>query len=192
MRNKSIRTIEDVKGAKIRVASPVQADAIRTLGGSPVFMGINEVYPNIEKGVIDGCINPWEANTSFKLFELVNQYTMMNMGSNIFCTAMNKKKWESLSPEHQKIITENSGLEESARQSKVVCDDLVSAAKKQAETKGPNPEWFTPSPEELAKWEAAVTPAVWGKWVKDNEARGFTNAKQILDDAIGMIKQGKK
>jgi TRAP-type C4-dicarboxylate transport system substrate-binding protein len=192
MRNKSIRTIEDVTGAKIRVASPVQADAIRALGGSPVFMGINEVYPNIEKGVIDGCINPWEANTSFKLFELVNQYTMMNMGSNIFITAMNKKKWESLSPEHQKIITENSGLEESARQSKVVCDDLVAAAKKQAETKGPNPEWFTPSPEELAKWEAAVTPPVWGKWVKDNEARGFTNAKQILDDAIGMIKKGKK
>ena len=192
MRNKSIRTIEDVKGAKIRVASPVQADTIRILGGSPVFMGINEVYPNMEKGVIDGCINPWEANTSFKLFELVNQYTMMNMGSNIFCTAMNKKKWESLSPEHQKIITENSGLEESARQSKVVCDDLVAAAKKQAETKGPNPEWFTPSPEELAKWEAAVTPAVWGKWIKDNEARGFTNAKQILDDAIGMIKEGKK
>jgi TRAP-type transport system periplasmic protein len=192
MKNKAIRTIDDVKGAKIRVASPVQGDVIRTLGGSPVFMGINDVYPNIEKGVIDGCINPWEANTSFKLFELVNQYTMINMGSNIFVIAMNKKKWESLSPEHQKIIMENSGLEESARQSKAVCDDLVAAAKEQAETKGPNPEFFTPSPEELAKWEEAVVPTVWGKWVKDNKAKNFTNARQILDDAMEMLKAESK
>jgi predicted GNAT family N-acyltransferase len=40
----------------------------------------------------------------------------------------------------------------------------------------------------LAKWEEAVTPTVWGKWVKDNEARGYKNAQQILDDAIEMLK----
>ena len=192
MTDKKIRTIEDVKGAKIRVASPVQGDVIRVLGGNPVFMGINDVYPNMEKGVIDGCINPWEANTSFKLFELAKQYTMINMGSNIFVIAMNKRKWERLSPEHQKIITKNSGLEESARQSKAVCDDLVAAAKKQAETKGPNPEWYTPSAEELDKWKEAVVPTVWGKWVKDNEAKGFTNAQQILDDAMEMLKAESK
>lgn len=191
MKDRPIHTIDDVKGAKIRVASPVQADTIRVLGGNPVFMGINEVYPNIEKGVIDGCINPWEANNSFKLFELANHYSMMNMGSNIFTVAMNKKKWDSLSPEHQKIIMSESGEKASAQWSKVVCDDLVAAAKKQAETKGPNPEWFTPTPAELAKWEEAVTPTVWGKWVKDNEAKGFANAQQILDDAIKMIKTVK-
>ena len=192
MKSRAIRTMEDVKGAKVRTASPQQADTIRALGGSPVFMGINDVYPNIEKGVIDGCVNPWEANMSFKLFELAKHYTLMNTGSNLFIIAMNKKKWESLSPENQKIIMDQSGRKGSAIWSKVISDDLVQDAIAQAKAKGPDPDFYTPSPEELAKWEAAVTPTVWGKWVKDNEAKGFTNAQQILDDAVQMIKAATK
>jgi TRAP-type C4-dicarboxylate transport system substrate-binding protein len=40
---------------------------------------------------------------------LAKEYSLMNMGSNLFVIAMNKKKWESLSPEHQKIIMDESG-----------------------------------------------------------------------------------
>jgi hypothetical protein len=71
-------------------------------------------------------------------------------------------------------------------------DDLVEAAMEQAKTKGPNPNFYTPSDEELAKWEAAVAPTVWSKWVKDNEAKGFTNAQQILDEAVELLKNAKK
>ena len=191
MRSKAIRTLNDAKGVKVRIVGP-QADTVRALGGSPVFMGINEVYQNIEKGVIDGAILPYEANDSFKIFELAKEYTMMNMGSNLFIIAMNLKKWNSLSPEHQKIITEQSGRKGSAWWSKVMSDDLVEHALNQIKTKGPNPNIYTPPPDELAKWEAAVTPPVWGKWVKDNEAKGFTNAKKILDEAVGMLKSAKK
>ena len=142
----------------------------------------------MEKGVIDGAVLPFEANDSFKIFELAKQYTMMNLGSNLFVIAMNKKKWESLSPEHQKIIMEQSGRKGSAWWSKVMSDDLKEYALKQIKEKGPNPTIYSPPEEELAKWQAAVAPTVWGKWVKDNEAKGFTNAQQILDEAVELLK----
>jgi TRAP-type C4-dicarboxylate transport system substrate-binding protein len=192
MKSKAIKTLNDAKGVKVRTVGGPQADTIRAAGGSPVFLGINDVYQNMEKGVIDGGILPYEANDSFKIFELAKEYTMMNMGSNLFVIAMNLKKWNSLSPEHQKIIMDQSGRKGSAWWSKVVSDDLGVYALNQIKTKGPKPNIYTPPPDELAKWEAALTPSVWGKWVKDNEAKGFTNAKKILDEAVSMLKTAKK
>jgi TRAP-type C4-dicarboxylate transport system substrate-binding protein len=192
MKSKTIRTLNDAKGIKVRTLGGPQADTIRAAGGSPVFLGINDVYQNIEKGVIDGAILPYEANDSFKIYELAKEYTIMNMGSSLFVIAMNLKKWNSLSPEHQKIIMDQSGRKGSAWWSKVVSDDLGVYALNQIKTKGPNPNIYTMPPDELSKWEAALAPGVWGKWVKDNEAKGFPNAKKILDEAVGMLKKAKK
>jgi TRAP-type C4-dicarboxylate transport system substrate-binding protein len=173
-----------VKGAKIRVASPVQADTIRILGGSPVFMGINEVYPNMEKGVIDGCINPWEANTSFKLFELVNQYTMMNMGSNIFCTAMNKKKWDSLPDNVKKVFEETTGMAMSAEAGRVY-DETDVPMRNLCVKKGMQVIQF---PEEEKKKLEALAKPIRSGWVQEMTAKGYPG-QAILEAAIEYTKE---
>ena len=62
-RNKLVRTPEDVKGLKIRVAGKVEAKAIQALGGAPVTMPSAEVPQALQRGVVDGALmNPWTAS----------------------------------------------------------------------------------------------------------------------------------
>ena len=50
--NKDIKTLDDLKGLKMR-ASGLRADVMQSLGGSLVVIGASEVIPAMERGVID-------------------------------------------------------------------------------------------------------------------------------------------
>lgn len=50
--NKEIKTLDDVKGLKMRAAG-MRADIMNSLGGSLVVLGASEVIPSMERGVID-------------------------------------------------------------------------------------------------------------------------------------------
>jgi TRAP-type mannitol/chloroaromatic compound transport system substrate-binding protein len=50
--NKEIKTLDDVKGLKMRAAG-LRADIMQSLGGSLVVLGASEVIPAMERGVID-------------------------------------------------------------------------------------------------------------------------------------------
>ena len=59
-RNKLVRTPEDMKGLKIRVAGKVEAKIIQVLGGVPVSLPSAELPQALQRGVVDGAlINPW-------------------------------------------------------------------------------------------------------------------------------------
>ena len=50
--NKEIKSLDDVKGLKMRAAG-LRADIMNSLGGSLVVIGASEVIPSMERGVID-------------------------------------------------------------------------------------------------------------------------------------------
>ena len=61
-RKKLVRTPEDVKGLKIRVAGKVEAKVIQALGAVPVTLPSAEVPQALQRGVVDGVLmNPWTA-----------------------------------------------------------------------------------------------------------------------------------
>lgn len=68
-----IHTLEDWEGKVVWVAGPVEAEAITTLGASPMTLDWAEGYPAIEKGVVDGgtygigaaWMLAWEACTDY-------------------------------------------------------------------------------------------------------------------------------
>ena len=60
---KLVRTPEDMKGLKIRVAGKVEAKVIQALGAAPVTMPSAELPQALQRGVVDGAlINPWTAS----------------------------------------------------------------------------------------------------------------------------------
>jgi TRAP-type C4-dicarboxylate transport system substrate-binding protein len=191
MRDKQIKTLDDIKGIKIRTVGGPQTDVLKALGASPVFMGINDVYENIDKGVIDGGLLPWEANNSYRIYEAVKYYSYCPLSCSLFVIAMNKNKWNSLPPAVQQVITANSGPQTSGWWSKIISDDLAVVGSDAAKTKGKGFNEYTIPQDELDKWMAAGGQATWDKWVKDNEAKGFTEAKTILNDAVQMLKTYK-
>lgn len=109
-RDKPIRSMADIEGMKIRVPSATQGETIKVLGGVPVFMPINRVYSAMSTGVIDGVMTGPSTVKSFKFDEVTKYHTIgLPIGRSPFFLVMNLKKWESLTPDQQKLIEATSG-----------------------------------------------------------------------------------
>jgi TRAP-type transport system periplasmic protein len=100
-----VKSTADVKGLRIK-ANAENADIVKNLGASPVTMPVTETYDGLSRGVVDGALFPIEALQGFKIAEVVKtvieNYGMSYMTS--MFVAMNKDKWNSLSPADQKAI----------------------------------------------------------------------------------------
>jgi TRAP-type C4-dicarboxylate transport system substrate-binding protein len=99
------KSVADLKGLRIK-ANAENADIVKNLGASPVTMPVTETYDALSRGVVDGCLFPLEALQGFKIGEVVKtvleDYPMSYMTS--MYAAMNKAKWNALSPADQKVI----------------------------------------------------------------------------------------
>ncbi|MDZ7663942.1 MAG: TRAP transporter substrate-binding protein [Desulfotignum sp.] len=106
-RDKEVRTLDEFKGLKIR-GTGTSGKVVAALGGSPVGKSMGETYQMLQKGVVDGSFHPVETNKGWKVGEVVS-YMTQNFSTaytTTFAVFMNKDKWNSLTPEQQKIIRE--------------------------------------------------------------------------------------
>lgn len=106
-RDKEVRTLDDFKGLKIR-GTGTSGKVVAALGGSPVGKSMGETYQMLQKGVVDGSMHPVETNKGWKVGEVVS-YMTQNFSTaytTTFAVFMNKDRWNSLTPEQQKIIRE--------------------------------------------------------------------------------------
>ena len=102
---KPVRTLEDLKGMKIRTTG-LGAKIVTALGATPVAMPMGDTYDALSKGVVEGSTAPIASLEGFKWGEVV-KYTTENFGTaytTIFFVVVNKKTWNSITPENQKII----------------------------------------------------------------------------------------
>lgn len=106
---KPIKTVDDLKGMKIR-ATGNSASVVTALGGSPVAMSMPDSYQSIQKGVVNGGFYPEETNKGWKMGEVVDYLTDTTSVAytTTFFVVINKDVWASLSPEVQKTMTETS------------------------------------------------------------------------------------
>ena len=101
--------LEDLTGMKIRCGGLI-TKTVKALGAVPVSMPQSEAYDALSRGIVDGSIAPYEALFGWKYGELVKFSTeCWGAGySSGFIVAMNKNKWNALSPDIQKIIEQVS------------------------------------------------------------------------------------
>jgi TRAP-type C4-dicarboxylate transport system substrate-binding protein len=148
-RAKPIRTLEDLKGMRIRTPSRAQSAQLTTLGATPVDMPVTQIYNALERGVIDATMIPLSAMLDFKLLEVVKYLTVdAPLGRSPFIVSMNRKRYESLPPDLKKIIDDTTGLEMSmggARSYDKKNTAALAAAKKEREV-------ISLSPEERKRW----------------------------------------
>jgi TRAP-type C4-dicarboxylate transport system substrate-binding protein len=175
---KPIRKLEDLQKVLIRAVGPNAAVA-EALGATPVSMSAPDTYLAMEKGTVDAAFIPTEALISFKLSEVTNYLTVGGeSGFGPYCTAMNLRVWNSLPPDIQKIIEE-----ESAKASVMNSRgwDLQEQAAIELMKKTPGKEVIYLSPQEVDRWRAKVQP-LYDKWMAEREAKGLP-AKQVFDEA---------
>ncbi len=152
---KEIKTLEDLKGMKIRCTG-MAAKIVGALGGVPVAMPMGETYDALSRGVVDASMAPQEALQGWKWGEVV-KFTIENFSSSYstgMFVVMNKQKWNALSPDVQQII-EKVNEEYIEKQGKT-WDEIEKAGRDYTIARGN--KIISLSQNENLKWEKAVKP----------------------------------
>jgi TRAP-type C4-dicarboxylate transport system substrate-binding protein len=187
---KGVKTMDDLKGLKIRAATRLNSRMLAALGATPVQMPLPAVPEAMSKGVIDGAMVPWEGVPAAKLQEIAKSHLDAPVGSpkfanSIFAFVMNQARYDSLAPELKKVIDANSGVEASAWAGEKGFDSVVPAFHKLATDRGNQVLVLAPS--EMARWTKA-TAEIDDQWIKEVSAKG-ANGAALLEDARGLSRQ---
>ena len=111
-RNKPIKTLDDIKGLKIRTPSANQSRWLKALGATPVSFPVTQMYRALETGRVDALLVPPSVIRSFKIGEVAKYFTTgldAAFGRSPFFVAMNKKSWAGLSADHKALIEKTTG-----------------------------------------------------------------------------------
>jgi TRAP-type transport system periplasmic protein len=113
-KNKQIKTIDDLKGLKLRTPSQFQAKLLKSLGAAPIPMPITKVYNALARGLLDGVLTSTTTLTSFKLKEVTKYFADgLPWGRSPMFLVMNKKSYSGLSAAHKAIIDNTTGAKHS-------------------------------------------------------------------------------
>jgi len=185
---KQVKTMEDLKGLKIRTTGGPPTDQMKALGAVPILIPMPDNYQSLDKGIIDGMGAPWEAILSFRLYEVVKYYTIVPTAAVYFSMSMNKQKWESLPKDVQDAITSVSGLEAAKFWGRNFFDTAEEGVDEQIKKGGYGMIKYTVPPNELARWTKVAGEPLWNEWVKKMEGKGRPEAQQILNATLELLK----
>jgi TRAP-type C4-dicarboxylate transport system substrate-binding protein len=191
--NKPIKTMDELKGMKIRTATRISAKMVQALGGTPVQMPLPQVSDALSKGVVDGVLVPWEALPATKLHEIVKFHLDAPKGSprfanTIFIFGMNQAKYDSLSAKQKKVIDDNAGLATSVWAGEKGFDSIVEPFSKLARDRGNTITVI--SADELKRWEKA-TENVDDEWQADVAKKGGDGKKLQAEAKAELAKAAK-
>ncbi|MGQ9649937.1 MAG: TRAP transporter substrate-binding protein [Phycisphaerae bacterium] len=181
---KAVRTLEDMKGLKVR-ATGLSAKIVDAFGGVPVAMPQGDTYEALQKGVVEATFCPIETLKGWKQGEVINFVTDSScIGyTTAMFVVMNKKTWDNLPDDIQKVFTETSrewvskqgaAWDEADREGTAFVKEL-------------GREIITLSPEEQARWKERVQPIL-DEYVAAAEAKSLPGAA-FLKDIQMMIAQ---
>ncbi len=181
--NKPIKTLEDLKGVKIR-GTGRSGDVVKALGATVVPVEMMDMYESLRRGVMEGNMGPFEQLKSFKTGDVLRYHTTSYMAGSgyTFYVIFNKAKWDSLPEEAKKVFTELSSH----------YIDLWAVEWNKTDIAGK--EFFLQkggqiipiSDHEMARWSKAVEVVI-SDYKKDMIAKGFKASE--VDSWISFIKE---
>lgn len=181
--NKPIKTLEDLKGVKIR-GTGRSGDVVKALGATVVPVEMMDMYEALRRGVMEGNMGPFEQLKSFKTGDVLRYHTTSYMAGSgfTFYVIFNRSKWNSLPPEAKKVFTELSSQYIDLWAVEWNKTDIV--GKEYFLEKGGQ---IVPlSDSEMARWSKAVEVVI-SDYRKDMVSKGFTASE--VDTWISFIKE---
>lgn len=168
-REKAVRTVEDMRGLRVRFAAATIREYIAALGGTPVGVPPPEMAEALQKGTIDGVfIDYGGAHTAFKLGGLVKHTTELYAYVTSFAVVMNPESYNRLPPDLQQLIDETTtGISEEVGK---MWDAADAPGKQYLQSEGGDA--IVLAPEERAKFRK-IGAEVTEKVVADLAAKGL-------------------
>ncbi len=183
---KPIKTVEDLKGLRIRSPGPLQTITLKEFGASPISMPASDLYDALQRGMVDGMLTDFAALKGFRFVEVVKYCTLANFYSLPMGYAINLKTWNSLPPDIQKVFEDLGGphfAEENAKS--FDRNDLIGRDLAKGKI-----EIHELSADQKRIW-AAKFKDVNEKWVADMDAKGLPG-KKVYEDALSLLKKYSK
>ena len=184
-----IATVADMKGLKMRGASRIGTQMLSMLGAVPVGMPLPQIPDALSKSVIDGVVLPWEIISSIKVDELAHYHSEFSantpgMYTSMMVMVMNKKRYESLPADLQKVIDDNSGMNTSAEFGGMI-QSFDEAARESVIKRGNKVNTIGDAEaQEFIKKSAGLAD----EWVDEVTKRGH-DGKKLLADARALVEK---
>jgi TRAP-type C4-dicarboxylate transport system substrate-binding protein len=192
---KQVKTMEDLKGLKLRVLAGPPTDAFKTLGAVPVLLGMPDCYMAMQKGTIDGLAIPLGIIEIFKFHEVTKYWTHVPVTTAYLSIIMNKAKFNGLPPDLQKAVMSVSGYEGSRTFAHRYHDSYEAPVRKVLDEHykktGHKLEEYTLPKAEFDRWVQAAGKPVWDRWTAGLEAKGLP-AKAVVADTLQLIETEPK
>ncbi len=100
-----IKTIDDMKGLKLRViGNPMFVDMANALGANGVAMGYDQVFNSLQTGVIDGAENNPPSYVFDNHFTVAKHYTLTEHLIVPEMLVFSKRAWTNLSKDDQALV----------------------------------------------------------------------------------------
>jgi TRAP-type C4-dicarboxylate transport system substrate-binding protein len=179
-KNKPVETLNDLKGLKMRSVGSL-VPVVSALGAIAVSIPVTDLYPSLEKGVVNSAAIAWSVMGTIKAEELLRCHTETNLGYVSGGVIMNLKTWDSLPADVQKVFTDNAPTLVAR------CYELEGANGNKFKTsciEKYNDTVNTISQEEMENWKEKMQP-LWDSYVKTAEAKGLPG-RAVLDELITL------
>ncbi len=189
--SRQIKTMDDLKGLKLRFPTRLAGEALKALGASAIGMPVPQVPQSLAQKVIDGAVIPWEVVPAVKVHELVKYHTDIpgspTLYTACFFLVMNKAKYEGL-PANLKKVIDDSAYQAFATEAGRMWDsagiEVMEMVKKRGNV------ITTISEDEKARWMKTTQPVV-DAWLKETKGKGL-DATKLLDAAKAALVKHQK
>jgi TRAP-type C4-dicarboxylate transport system substrate-binding protein len=175
----------DINGMKVRPANATMGAFVSLLGGTNVQASAPEAREMLERGVANAITFPWGSIMLFGIDKVVKFHMDMPFWTGTFVWAMNKAKYEALSPA-QRTVIDNHCTTEWAEKIASPWADFEHAGHAKLEAMAGH-EIYKITPEQTALWRKAAEPLK-AKWAGQVKAAGY-DPDAIYADLIAELKK---
>ena len=178
--NKPLHRVADFKGLKMRIQSSKVLDAnMRSLGAIPQVMAFSELYQALQSGVVDGMENTASNVYTQKVYEVQKHVTVSNHGHIAYAVVVNKKFWDSLTPELRGIL--EGAMKDATTYANAIAETENAQALDKIKASGKSTV-YTLTPTETAEWKKAMFSVH-----KEMEERVGRETIQAVYKAAGFV-----
>jgi len=160
-----IHSPEDLKGKKVAVSGTAASKAMELIEAAPTSMSSGDLYVALQRGTIDATSRPLLTGIGRKLYEVLDNVTVVNMSYFATALAINMDSWNKLPADIQEIMQQAAN--ERGEEQLVALEAYMAEAQSLFEKNNVN--YHVATPAELAEFQKAVGPVYdwWRGEVKD-------------------------
>lgn len=190
--NAEITSLESLKGLKVRSYTASMSTLLEALGATPVTMSFKEVYPALQRGVVDCAItSPTSGNTG-NWPEVTTHFLPLGISWSVNAHFMNLDKWNSFSADEQATLqTSFSSFEQGFWDLASENNGWAIACNTGGEGCKNYNEFSMTLVEPTAEDQAAVTKATMEKvlpgWAESCNA-SFSDCTKLWNETVGKVR----